>query len=98
MDKSFSQIRIKINIVITNTDAIVYMYCKRGLNFNSLLTHVGLASFISVRSKAAALLWFSVACFWCQSFGNVSFKCVHIISVRFGLLSGHLLGNSCSLG
>ena len=25
-------------------------------------------------------------------------KCVHIILVRFGLLSGHLLGNSCSLG
>ena len=24
--------------------------------------------------------------------------CVHIILVRFGLLSGHLLGNSCSLG
>ena len=25
-------------------------------------------------------------------------KCVHIILVRFGLLSGHLLGNSCSVG
>ena len=24
--------------------------------------------------------------------------CVHIILVRFRLLSGHLLGNSCSLG
>ena len=24
------------------------------------------------RSKAVVLLWFSVACFWCQSFGDVS--------------------------
>ena len=35
-------------------------------------------------------------------FGRVSvtfhLTCVHIILVRFGLLSGHLLGNSFSLG
>ena len=24
------------------------------------------------RSKAVVMLWFSVACFWCQSFGDVS--------------------------
>ena len=24
--------------------------------------------------------------------------CIHIILVRFGLLSGHLLGNSCAFG
>ena len=23
------------------------------------------------RSKAVVLLWFSVACFWCQSFGGI---------------------------
>ena len=39
----------------------------------------------------------------CLSFGvrvSVSFHhtCVHIILVRFGLLSGHRLGNSCSVG
>ena len=28
--------------------------------------------FITDRSKAVVLLWFSVACFWCQSFGDVS--------------------------
>ena len=27
--------------------------------------------FITDRSKAEVLLWFSVACFWCQSFGGV---------------------------
>ena len=39
------------------------------------------------------LLWFSVDWFWCQSFGDVHIK---FSSVR--LLSGHILGNSCSLG
>ena len=33
---------------------------------------------------------FAVACFWCQSFGDVSLMCVHIILIPFGLLSGHL--------
>ena len=28
--------------------------------------------FITDRFKAVVLLWFSVACFWCQSFGDVS--------------------------
>ena len=28
--------------------------------------------FITDRSKAVVLFWFSVACFWCQSFGDVS--------------------------
>ena len=34
----------------------------------------------------------------CFSVLSVTFHlvCVHIILVRFGLLSGHLLGNSCS--
>ena len=27
---------------------------------------------ITDRSKAIILLWFSVTCFWCQSFGDVS--------------------------
>ena len=49
------------------------------------------------RSKAVVLLWFFVACFWCQRFGDDD-MCVHTILVRFGLLSGHLFGNSCSLG
>ena len=29
--------------------------------------------------KAVLLLWFFVPCFWCQSFGDVSLMCVHII-------------------
>ena len=33
--------------------------------------------FITDRSKAVVFLCFSVACFWCQSFGDVT--CVHII-------------------
>ena len=28
--------------------------------------------FKSPSNKAVVLLWFSVACFWCQSFGEVS--------------------------
>ena len=28
--------------------------------------------FIIDRSNAVALLWFSVTCFWCQNFGDVS--------------------------
>ena len=32
-------------------------------------------------SKAVVLLWFSVACFWCQSFGNVSsYRCSYYFS------------------
>ena len=36
--------------------------------------------------------------FWCQSFGDVSLCLFIILLVQFGLLSGHLLGNSCPLG
>ena len=35
---------------------------------------------ITDRSKAVVLLWFSVACFWCQSFGDVS---PHVCSYYF---------------
>ena len=56
-------------------------------------------NFISDRSKAVVLLWFSVACFWCQSFGDVSpYVCSNYFLIWFRLLSGNLLGNSCSLG
>ena len=44
------------------------------------------------------MLWFSVACFGVRVSVTVHLTCIHIILVRFGLLSGHLLGNSCSLG
>ena len=57
------------------------------------------------RSNVVVLLWFSVAWFWCQSFGDVStyflpsiYLFFILFLVRFGLLSDHLLGNSCSLG
>ena len=44
-------------------------------------------------------MWFSVVCFWCQSFGDVFTLCMFIVLlVRFELLSGHLCGNSCPLG
>ena len=40
-----------------------------------------------------------VVCCWCQSFDDAfQLLCVNIILVRFGLLSGHLLRKSCSLG
>ena len=34
--------------------------------------HTKSKHFITDRSKAVVLMWFSVACFWCQSFGDVS--------------------------
>ena len=44
-------------------------------------------------------MWFSVVCFWCQSFGDVFTLCMFImLIVRFELLSDHLLVNSCPLG
>ena len=42
------------------------------------------------RSRALVLLRFSVACFWCRGFDDV-FK---LFLVRFGSLSGHLLGRA----
>ena len=44
------------------------------------------------------MLWFSVACFGVRVSVTFHLSCVHIILIRFGLLSGHLLGNSSSLG
>ena len=43
------------------------------------------------------LLWHSLSL---QYNYSVTFHlmCVHVILIRFGLLSGHLLGKSCSLG
>ena len=43
-------------------------------------------------SKAIVLLWFSVACFWCQCFGDVSpYICQYHFLALFGFLIGHLL-------
>ena len=60
---------------------------------------------ITNRCNAVVMLWYSlVCCFLCCFFGgvrvSVTFRLtyVHISLVQFGLLSGHLLGNSCSLG
>ena len=53
---------------------------------------------VKYRPKAVVLLWFSVACFGVRVSVTFRLACVHIISVRFGLLSGHILGNSCSIG
>ena len=51
---------------------------------------------ITDHSMAVALLWFSVACF--GGIVSVMFHLmyVQIILVRFRLLSGHVLGKSCS--
>ena len=51
-------------------------------------------------SLVAVLLWLSVACFVVRVSVTFHLMCVHItcIIVRFGFLSGHLLGKSCSLG
>ena len=43
------------------------------------------------------LLWLSVACFWCESIGDVSPCEFLLFLVRVGLLSGHLLVKSCLL-
>ena len=53
--------------------------------------------FITDRSKEIALLWFSVAFFDVRVSVTFHLTCVHIILVRFRLLSGYLLGYSCSL-
>ena len=52
---------------------------------------------VLVRTASKRLSSFSVACFWCQSFGGVSPYVFILFLVRFVLLSDHLLGNSCSL-
>ena len=49
--------------------------------------------FITDRSNAVVLLWFSVVCFGVRVSVTLRLTCVHII----GFLSGHLLGNSCLL-
>ena len=54
--------------------------------------------FITDRSKAVIRLWFYVSCFGGRVSVMFHLMCVHIILVRFGLLSGHLFGKSCSLG
>ena len=48
--------------------------------------------YITEGSNEIVLLWFSVACFWCQSFGRFILRVFISILVRFGLLSDHLLG------
>ena len=47
---------------------------------------------------AIDLLWFSVACFGVRVSVTFHLMFVHNILVRFGLLSGYLLGKSCPLG
>ena len=56
--------------------------------------------FVTDRSKAMVLLWFSVACFGVKIsvMFHLMFVYAYILLVRFWLLSGHLLGNSCALG
>ena len=44
------------------------------------------------------MLWFSVACFGVRVSVTFHLVCVHIIFSSVQLLSGHLLGNSYSLG
>ena len=60
-----------------------------------LVTRSLVISYINDRSNAVVLLWFSVACFCCQSFaGDSPCVCLYWL-VPFGLLSGSLLGTSC---
>ena len=44
------------------------------------------------------MLWFSVVCFGVRVSVTFHLTSVYINLVRSGLLSGHILGNSCSLG
>ena len=47
---------------------------------------------------AIGLLLFSVVCFGVRVSLTFHLMCVHVILVRFRLLSGHRLGNGCSFG
>ena len=47
--------------------------------------------FIADFSMAVVLLWFSVACFWCQSFGECFTLCV------FWVIAAHSIGHMFSL-
>ena len=41
--------------------------------------------FVQARINAVVLLWFSVACFWCQSFGDVPpYVCLSLLRGRTG--------------
>ena len=51
-------------------------------------------SFVAFRSKEVVFCGFSVTCFWCR----FALRVFILILVRFRLPSGHLFGNSCSLG
>ena len=48
---------------------ILTFHCLNGVVFIIILNR---SLNINNYSKAVVLLWFSVACFWCQSFGDVS--------------------------
>ena len=51
------------------------------------------------RGGGSAKISYKIVIFLLPVFGvRVSVTCVHMILVRFRLLSGHLLGHSCSLG
>ena len=55
--------------------------------------------FITDRSNAVVLFCSMLPVFFCVRVSvTFPFTSVHIILVRVRLLSGHLLGNSCSLG
>ena len=54
--------------------------------------------FVTDRSKAAVLMWFSDDCFGVRVPVMFHLIFVHYILVRFWSLSGHLLGNNCPLG
>ena len=45
------------------------------------------------RSKVVVLLWFTVACFWCQCFDDITlYVCFILILVQFLLLNGSVGG------
>ena len=55
------------------------------LDVTSLYSNIPHDDSIKVYSKAVVLLWFSVACFWCQSFGDVSaYMCSYYFSSVWG--------------
>ena len=76
---------------------VLRCYRNSGVSPTSKVTKFQQAPSNLLRSKAVVMLWFSVACFCVRVSVTFHLTCVHIL-VPFGLLSGHLLGNSCSLG
>ena len=61
---------------------------------------LGTRWFVADRSGAVVLLWFSVACFWCRSFDDISHyvcSCCELLVAAFSAVAAHSVGRVSSL-